>query len=91
VAEDTFASLHRKRNAWRNNPACLARTLSKNRTNASSGHVTCFISGIRGVGSLLYALSHAPHSAAAPLAVIAASVILHGITSTPLMNRYRRS
>jgi sodium/hydrogen antiporter len=55
--------------------------------------------GIRGVGSfyyLLYALERAPHSAAVPLAplvlgVIAASVILHGITSTPLMNLYRRS
>jgi NhaP-type Na+/H+ or K+/H+ antiporter len=53
--------------------------------------------GIRGVGSfyyLLYALEHAPRSAAVPLAplvlgVIAASVIVHGITSTPLMNRYR--
>ncbi|CAH2802412.1 MAG: NhaP-type Na+/H+ and K+/H+ antiporters [uncultured Caballeronia sp.] len=52
--------------------------------------------GIRGVGSfyyLMYALEHAPRSAAEPLAplvlgVIAASVILHGITSTPLMNRY---
>ncbi|QIE23984.1 K(+)/H(+) antiporter NhaP2 [Caballeronia sp. SBC1] len=55
--------------------------------------------GIRGVGSfyyLMYALEHAPRSAAEPLAplvlgVIAASVILHGITSTPLMNRYGRS
>jgi NhaP-type Na+/H+ or K+/H+ antiporter len=53
--------------------------------------------GIRGVGSfyyLLYALEHAPRSAAQPLvplvlAVIAASVIMHGITSTPLMNRYK--
>jgi len=55
--------------------------------------------GIRGVGSfyyLMYALEHAPRSVAEPLAplvlgVIAASVILHGITSTPLMNRYGRS
>jgi len=44
----------------------------------------------------MYALEHAPRSAAEPLAplvlgVIAASVILHGITSTPLMNRYKRS
>jgi NhaP-type Na+/H+ or K+/H+ antiporter len=52
--------------------------------------------GIRGVGSfyyLAYALEHAPRSAAQPLiplvlGVIAASVIVHGITSTPLMNRY---
>ncbi|MCY0389392.1 cation:proton antiporter [Robbsia sp. Bb-Pol-6] len=54
--------------------------------------------GIRGVGSfyyLLYALENASHAAVRPLiplilGVIAASVILHGITSTPLMNRYRR-
>jgi NhaP-type Na+/H+ or K+/H+ antiporter len=53
--------------------------------------------GIRGVGSfyyLMYALEHAPRSAAAPLiplviGVITASVIVHGISSTPLMNRYR--
>ena len=54
--------------------------------------------GIRGVGSfyyLLYALEHAPRAAAAPLAplvlgIIAASVVLHGITSTPLMTHYAR-
>jgi len=54
--------------------------------------------GIRGVGSfyyLLYAFENAPKTAVMPLApvvlgVIAASVIAHGITSTPLMNRYRR-
>jgi sodium/hydrogen antiporter len=55
--------------------------------------------GIRGVGSfyyLLYALEHAPRDAAEPLvplviAAIAASVIVHGITATPLMNRYQRA
>jgi sodium/hydrogen antiporter len=55
--------------------------------------------GIRGVGSfyyLLYAIEHAPRDAAAPLvplviAAIAASVIVHGITATPLMNKYQRS
>lgn len=54
--------------------------------------------GIRGVGSfyyLLYALENASHAAVVPLiplilGVIAASVILHGITSTPLMERYRK-
>ncbi|SAK76298.1 sodium/hydrogen exchanger [Caballeronia arationis] len=54
--------------------------------------------GIRGVGSfyyLMYALEHAPKSAAAPLVplvigVITASVIVHGITSTPLMKWYQR-
>ncbi|MDR5779528.1 cation:proton antiporter [Caballeronia sp. LZ065] len=55
--------------------------------------------GIRGVGSfyyLLFALEHAPRDIAAPLvplviATIAASVVVHGITATPLMNRYQRS
>jgi sodium/hydrogen antiporter len=55
--------------------------------------------GIRGVGSfyyLLYALEHAPREAAAPLvplviAVIVASVIVHGVTATPLMKRYHRA
>lgn len=54
--------------------------------------------GIRGVGSfyyLLYALEHAPREIAAPLvplviATIAASVVVHGITATPLMDRYQR-
>ncbi|MDR5813556.1 MULTISPECIES: cation:proton antiporter [unclassified Caballeronia] len=54
--------------------------------------------GIRGVGSfyyLLYALEQAPRDVAAPLvplviATIAASVVVHGITATPLMNRYQR-
>ncbi|SAK87675.1 sodium/hydrogen exchanger [Caballeronia catudaia] len=55
--------------------------------------------GIRGVGSfyyLLYALEHAPRDVATPLvplviATITASVILHGITATPLMRRYQRA
>ncbi|MDR5732050.1 cation:proton antiporter [Caballeronia sp. LZ025] len=54
--------------------------------------------GIRGVGSfyyLLYAIEQAPKAVAAPLvpfiiAAITASVIVHGMTSTPLMNRYQR-
>ncbi|BAN23269.1 cation:proton antiporter [Caballeronia insecticola] len=55
--------------------------------------------GIRGVGSfyyLLYALEHAPQDIAAPLvpfviATITASVVVHGITATPLMTRYQRT
>jgi sodium/hydrogen antiporter len=55
--------------------------------------------GIRGVGSfyyLLYAIEHAPRAVAAPLvplviAAIAASVIVHGITATPLMKRYQQA
>lgn len=54
--------------------------------------------GIRGVGSfyyLMYALEHAPKHVIAPLVplvlgVITASVMLHGITSTPLMKLYQR-
>ncbi|WP_087049570.1 cation:proton antiporter [Caballeronia ptereochthonis] len=55
--------------------------------------------GIRGVGSfyyLLYAIEHAPQDVAAPLvpfviATITASVVVHGITATPLMKRYQRA
>jgi NhaP-type Na+/H+ or K+/H+ antiporter len=55
--------------------------------------------GIRGVGSfyyLLYAIEHTPRGSAvrfAPwvTAVIAASVVVHGISGTPLMNRYQRA
>lgn len=54
--------------------------------------------GIRGVGSfyyLLYAIEQAPKDVAKPLvplviAVIVASVIIHGVTATPLMKRYQR-
>jgi NhaP-type Na+/H+ or K+/H+ antiporter len=54
--------------------------------------------GIRGVGSfyyLLYAIENTPHGAAARFApwvlgVIAASVVVHGISGTPLMDRYQR-
>jgi len=52
---------------------------------------------IRGIGSfyyLLFAIEHAP-AVARPLApvvlgVIALSVIVHGVSATPLMNRYHR-
>ena len=54
--------------------------------------------GIRGVGSfyyLAYALEHGPAADITPLvplalAVVTASVVIHGVSSTPLMNRYRR-
>jgi sodium/hydrogen antiporter len=54
--------------------------------------------GIRGIGSvyyLMYALSHGLTGAAAErvtaltLTVVAASIILHGISVTPVMHRYR--
>jgi NhaP-type Na+/H+ or K+/H+ antiporter len=55
--------------------------------------------GIRGVGSLfylLYALQHgvkgdlARELVSAGLVAIAASVLLHGVSTTPLMNRYQQ-
>ncbi|ANB77539.1 cation:proton antiporter [Paraburkholderia phytofirmans] len=54
--------------------------------------------GIRGIGSfyyLAYALEQGPASDVAPLAplalaVVAASVVIHGVSATPLMNWYHR-
>jgi NhaP-type Na+/H+ or K+/H+ antiporter len=54
--------------------------------------------GIRGIGSfyyLAYAFEHGPRAivqslAPVVLAVIAASVVVHGISATPLMNWYQR-
>ncbi|HXZ10549.1 MAG TPA: cation:proton antiporter [Paraburkholderia sp.] len=54
--------------------------------------------GIRGIGSfyyLTYALEHGPASDIVPLvplalAVVTASVVVHGISATPLMNWYHR-
>ncbi len=56
--------------------------------------------GIRGIGSiyyLMYAIEHglprdlAQQLTALTLATIAASIIIHGISATPLMNRYKRA
>jgi NhaP-type Na+/H+ or K+/H+ antiporter len=76
-------------------PAAVEASLAGSMASASQRRLMSWF-GIRGVGSfyyLMYALEHAPKSAAAPLvplviAVIAASVIVHGITSTPLMKWY---
>jgi NhaP-type Na+/H+ or K+/H+ antiporter len=55
--------------------------------------------GVRGIGSLYYlgyALNHgldarlAPHFIALTLAVVVASIVLHGVSVTPLMTRYER-
>ena len=54
--------------------------------------------GIRGIGSfyyLAYALEHGSGADVTPLiplalAVVAASVVIHGVSATPLMNRYHR-
>ncbi|HTH73191.1 MAG TPA: cation:proton antiporter [Trinickia sp.] len=55
--------------------------------------------GIRGIGTiyyLAYAIEHGPRDDVVPLApyalaVVAASVFVHGMSATPLMKRYRRS
>jgi NhaP-type Na+/H+ or K+/H+ antiporter len=55
--------------------------------------------GIRGIGTvyyLAYALEHGPKRDIAPLApyalaVVTASVFIHGMSATPLMKRYKRS
>ena len=55
--------------------------------------------GIRGIGTvyyLAYALEHGPRAAVRPLAplalaVVTASVFVHGISATPLMRRYQRA
>lgn len=55
--------------------------------------------GIRGIGTvyyLAYALEHGPKRDIAPLApyalaVVAASVFIHGMSATPLMKHYKRS
>lgn len=54
--------------------------------------------GIRGIGSfyyLAYALEHGPAAQIVPLvplalAVVASSVVVHGVSATPLMNWYHR-
>jgi NhaP-type Na+/H+ or K+/H+ antiporter len=54
--------------------------------------------GIRGIGSfyyLAYALEHGDAAELAQLvplalAVVAASVVMHGVSATPLMNWYHR-
>lgn len=55
--------------------------------------------GIRGIGTiyyLSYAIEHGPRDDIVPLApyalaVVAASVFVHGMSATPLMKRYRRA
>lgn len=56
--------------------------------------------GIRGIGSiyyLMYAVNHglstqlAEQLTALTLATVAASIVLHGVTSTPLMKRYKQA
>jgi NhaP-type Na+/H+ or K+/H+ antiporter len=55
--------------------------------------------GIRGVGSLYYLMYIANHGVAPELAeqltsivltVVAASILVHGVSATPLMERYRK-
>ncbi len=55
--------------------------------------------GIRGIGSMYYLMFAITHGVDGPvaadlmaltIAVIVASIVLHGVSVTPLMNRYRR-
>jgi NhaP-type Na+/H+ or K+/H+ antiporter len=66
-----------------------------------AGHQAALIAwfGIRGIGSiyyLLYAINHGLPRALAEtliaitLTTVAASIVLHGISVTPIMNRYAR-
>jgi NhaP-type Na+/H+ or K+/H+ antiporter len=79
-------------------PAAVEASLIGSQATGSQRRLMSWF-GIRGIGSfyyLLYALEHAPRDAAGPLvplviATIVASVIVHGITATPLMNRYQRA
>ncbi|SAL79312.1 sodium/hydrogen exchanger [Caballeronia peredens] len=79
-------------------PAAVEASLLGSDAAASQRRLMSWF-GIRGVGSfyyLLYALEHAPQDIAVPLvpfviATITASVVVHGITATPLMTRYQRT
>ncbi|WP_186164503.1 cation:proton antiporter [Burkholderia gladioli] len=77
-------------------PLAVAISLAGSPTSPTQRRLVGWF-GIRGIGSfyyLLFALEYAP-AAARPLApvvlaIIALSVVAHGISATPLMNRYHR-
>jgi NhaP-type Na+/H+ or K+/H+ antiporter len=78
-------------------PAAVALTLHGSAASASQKRLIAWF-GIRGIGSLyylFYALSHGLDAelgerlSRAVLTVVAASAVLHGISVTPLMTRYR--
>ncbi|KND54805.1 NhaP-type Na+/H+ and K+/H+ antiporter [Candidatus Paraburkholderia kirkii] len=79
-------------------PAAVEASLIGSHATAAQRRLMSWF-GIRGVGSFYYlphAIEHAPNDVAAPLvplviATITASVVVHGITATPLMERYQRA
>ena len=78
-------------------PASVAAALVASRISTSQRRLIAWF-GIRGIGSiyyLAYAVNHGLDSqvaqtlSALTLLVIAVSVVVHGVSVTPLMNRYR--
>lgn len=72
--------------------------LAGSRTTPAQRHLTAWF-GIRGIGSLYYLMFAIQHGMPAPLAarlstlvlsVVAVSVVVHGVSVTPLMNWYGR-
>lgn len=70
---------------------------SKRTSRTQRGLIAWF--GIRGIGSLYYLsyainhglpAAHVPTLTALTFAVVVSSIVLHGVSVTPLMNRYRR-
>ena len=79
-------------------PLSVAMGLAGSRTSSRQRRLIAWF-GIRGIGSLYYlsyALNHglpAAHAdtlVALTVAVVVSSIVLHGISVTPLMTRYRR-
>ncbi|WP_322025143.1 cation:proton antiporter [Burkholderia sp. BCC1977] len=78
-------------------PAAVLLSLAGSRATHPQQRLMAWF-GIRGIGSFYYlafALEHGPVDAVRPLvapvlAVVAASVIAHGVSATPLMRRYHR-
>lgn len=80
-------------------PAATFLSLAGGRTTVGQRAIIAWF-GVRGVGSiyyLAYALTHGlggsegRELAEVTLAVVAASIVVHGISVTPLMSRYERS
>ncbi|RQR62758.1 cation transporter [Burkholderia sp. Bp9126] len=78
-------------------PAAVVLSLAGSRATPAQRRLMAWF-GIRGIGSfyyLLFALEHGQAGTVRPLAapvlaIVAASVIAHGVSATPLMNWYHR-
>ncbi len=79
-------------------PAAVALGLARSTTSQSQRLLIGWF-GIRGIGSLYYLMYAVNHGLPAPLAqtlvsltlaVVVTSIVVHGISVTPLMTRYRR-